>query len=154
MQSVGAPTNARVKHEVQLQYQPKNRIHTRLREARSGAKLRIVKHDLKSIVGARVRAARKSAGLTQAELADTIDRTVEAVSNIERGKSLPPLDLLQHIGTATGWPLTHLVDVPQDASASPEQARLEMRLLAAGRALPIDQLRIAVVQIEALRPAD
>ena len=113
-----------------------------------------MKHDLKSIIGARVRAARKSAGLTQAQVAESVDRTVEAVSNIERGKSLPPLDLLQRIGAATGCPLASLVDVPPDDSFSPEQARLEIRLQAAARVLSIDQLRIAVVQIEALRPGE
>lgn len=113
-----------------------------------------MKHDLKSIVGARVRAARKSAGLSQARLAEAIDRTVEAVSNIERGRSLPPLDQLQRIGVATGCPLASLVDVPLDESSSPEQARLEIRLQAAARALALDQLRIAVVQIEALRAGE
>ena len=132
----------------------KNRIHSRLHPHQSGARLRVVKHDLKSIIGARVRAARKSAGLTQAQLAESVDRTVEAVSNIERGKSLPPLDLLQRIGAATGCPLVSLVDVPPDDSASPEQARLEIRLQAAARALSLEQLRIAVVQIEALRPGE
>jgi transcriptional regulator with XRE-family HTH domain len=109
-----------------------------------------VKHDLKSIIGARVRAARNSAGLTQARLAEAIDRTVEAVSNIERGRSLPPLDLLQRIGVETGCALASLVDIPADDSATPERAALEMRLLSAGRGLPLEQLRIAVVQIEAL----
>lgn len=109
-----------------------------------------MKHDLKSIVGARVRAARKSAGLTQARLAEAVDRTVEAVSNIERGKSLPPLDLLELIARETDCPLASLVDVPADDSATPERASLEMRLSAAGRALPLEQLRIALVQIEAL----
>lgn len=127
-----------------------NRIHTRLPARRSGVRIRVVKHDLKSIVGARVRAARKSAGLTQARLAEAVDRTVEAVSNIERGRSLPPLDLLELIARETDCPLASLVDVPADDSATPERASLEMRLSAAGRALPLEQLRIALVQIEAL----
>lgn len=109
-------------------------------------------HDLKSIVGARVKAARKAAGLTQAQLAEAIDRTVEAVSNIERGKSLPPLDLLERIADETQCPLARLVEVPEGDGQPAERAALEMRLLAAARALTIEQLRIAVVQIEALRP--
>lgn len=108
-------------------------------------------HDLKSIVGARIKAARKAAGLTQAQLAEAIDRTVEAISNIERGRSLPPLDLLGRIAGEINCPLSALVDMSAYERASPERAALEIRILAAGKALPIEQLRIAVVQIEALR---
>lgn len=107
--------------------------------------------NLKSIIGARVKAARRSAGLTQAQLAEAVERTVEAISNIERGRSLPPLDLLERIAGETGCLLAELVSVPQEGRLPVERAELEMRLLAAGKALPLDQLRIAVVQIEALR---
>jgi transcriptional regulator with XRE-family HTH domain len=113
-----------------------------------------VSNDLKSVVGVRVKAARKSAGLTQAQLAEAVNRTIEAVSNIERGKSLPPLNLLERIAAATNCQLPALVAVPEDAQSRTERADLEMRLLAAGRALPIEQLRVAAVQIEALRPQE
>jgi transcriptional regulator with XRE-family HTH domain len=109
-----------------------------------------VSNELKSVVGARVRAARKGAGLTQAQLAESLGRTVEAVSNIERGKSLPPLDVLEKISAKTGCPLPELVQIPDAGRFRAQRAELESRLFAASRVLSMDDLRIAVVQIEAL----
>ncbi|MCJ2019206.1 helix-turn-helix domain-containing protein [Methylobacterium sp. E-065] len=43
-------------------------------------------------------------------MAERIDRTKEAVSNIERGVSLPGLDTLQAICDVTGIPLTAVVE--------------------------------------------
>ncbi len=106
--------------------------------------------ELKSIIGARVKAARRAAGLTQAVVADRIDRTVEAVSNIERGRSLPPLDVLDKIATLTNCPLSSLVEAPTEGGRLSERASLEIQLLATGKSLSIEQLRIAVRQIEAL----
>ncbi len=107
--------------------------------------------DLKSIIGARVKAARRAAGLTQAILAERIDRTVETVSNIERGRSLPPLDVLDQIADLTNCPLSGLVEMPCDDGRLSERAELEMILIATGRSLSIEQLRLAVRQIEALK---
>lgn len=131
-----------------------NRIVNRLRRSRSGARLRAVSNKLKSIVGARVKAARKSSNLTQARVAEAVDRTVEAISNIERGRSLPPLGLLERIAELTGCPLSSLVEAPSGDGTVSERAGLEMQLSAAGRSLPIDQLRIAVRQIDALGNRD
>ncbi len=107
--------------------------------------------DLKSIIGARVKAARRAAGLTQAVLAERIDRTVETVSNIERGRSLPPLDVLDQIADLTNCPLSALVEMPSEDGRLSERTELEMILIATGRVLSIEQLRIAVRQIEALK---
>lgn len=106
--------------------------------------------DLKSIIGARVKAARRASGLTRAVLAERIDRTVEAVSNIERGRSLPPLDILDQIAKLTNCPLPTLVEMLAEDGRLSERASLEMQLIAVGRSLTIEQLRIAVRQIEAL----
>jgi transcriptional regulator with XRE-family HTH domain len=110
-----------------------------------------VSKDLKSVIGARVKAARRAANLTQAVLAERIDRTVETVSNIERGRSLPPLDILDQIARLTQCPLTSLVEIPAEDGRLSERAELEMQLAATGRRLNIEQLRIAVRQIEALK---
>ena len=107
--------------------------------------------DLKSIIGARVKAARRAVGLTQAVLAERIDRTVETVSNIERGRSLPPLGILDKIAGLTNCPLSSLVEIPTEDGRMSERASLEMQLIATGRNLTVEQLRIAVRQIEALR---
>ena len=110
--------------------------------------------NLKTIIGARVKAGRKARNLTQAALAEAVHRTTEAISNLERGKSLPPLDLLERIGEALDCSIAALVEVPAVSGTYAERARLETELMMIGKALPIEQLRVAVQQIGALRPAD
>lgn len=107
-------------------------------------------NNLKPIIGIRVRAARKASGLTQARLAEAVNRTVEAISNIERGRSLPPLDLLDAIARVLGCSLPALVD-HVEGTHNAERARLEAELAMLAKGLPVAQLRIAVRQIEALK---
>lgn len=72
--------------------------------------------------------AREAANLTQSQLAGLIDRTKEAVSNIERGVSLPGLDTLQAICDVTKIPLTAVVEAIGDHGAS-QDARAELNAL-------------------------
>jgi transcriptional regulator with XRE-family HTH domain len=109
-----------------------------------------VTDDLKPIIAARLRAARKARGLTQARLAEAVARTEEALSNIERARSLPPLDLLQRLAVVLEVPLVDLLQVPASAGPVGERARLEMELRRLAEALPINRLRIAARQIAAL----
>lgn len=109
---------------------------------------------LKSIIGVRVKAARRVTGLTQAALAEAVGRTTEAISNVERGRSLPPLDLLERIAQVLACTLAELVEMPAADGAVVERARLETELMMIGRALPIAQLRIAVRQIAALQAGE
>ncbi|MFT6077591.1 MAG: transcriptional regulator with XRE-family HTH domain [Rickettsiales bacterium] len=69
-----------------------------------------MKNDFKKLIGNRVRKARKNKGLTQEELAALIDKTVETVSNIERGVKLPGLATLEDIRKALGVKLSDLID--------------------------------------------
>ena len=106
--------------------------------------------DLKPIIGARLRAARKARNITQATLAEAVSRTEEAISNIERGKSLPPLDLLQKMADVLG---VTVVDLLQEAVAPgnlKERAALEMEVRALAETLPIKDLRVAARLIKAL----
>jgi len=50
--------------------------------------------------GRRVKALRRTEGLSQEQLAEAIDRTVETVSNIERGKTSTGLDVVYAIAKA------------------------------------------------------
>lgn len=77
--------------------------------------------DLRQIIGLRVKRAREASGLTQSQLAERIDRTKEAVSNVERGLSLPALDTLQAICDVTGVPLTAVVEANGDDEATQDQ---------------------------------
>lgn len=69
-----------------------------------------MKRELNKIIGLRIRRARESAGLTQEALAEKIDRTKEAVSNIERGINLPSLDTLQRICEIVEMPITTILE--------------------------------------------
>ncbi|MCB1337804.1 MAG: helix-turn-helix transcriptional regulator [Maritimibacter sp.] len=57
---------------------------------------------LKSYIGSQLRTHRKGAGLGQAELGAGVERTAEAISNIETGKSLPSIDTLLALAAALG----------------------------------------------------
>lgn len=53
--------------------------------------------DLKSHIGVRVKQARRRRKLTQAEIAEKLGKSVETISNIERGASWTSLQLLEAI---------------------------------------------------------
>ena len=69
-----------------------------------------MKNDFKKLVGSRIREARKAKGLTQEDLAALIEKTVETVSNIERGMKLPGLATLEDIRRVLDVKLSDLVD--------------------------------------------
>jgi transcriptional regulator with XRE-family HTH domain len=57
-------------------------------------------------IGRTVEESRRSAGLTQAELARRIGTTQPAISKIESGRTLPGIELLERVARATGRPIT------------------------------------------------
>ncbi|MBF0394540.1 MAG: helix-turn-helix transcriptional regulator, partial [Alphaproteobacteria bacterium] len=85
--------------------------------------------DLKPLLGVRLRAARQARGLTQEQLAERIERTVETVSNIERGRNLPGLDTLEILAAVLDMPLAALF-ADGGTGAPRERAALEAKLLA------------------------
>ena len=70
-----------------------------------------MKDDFKKLVGKRIREARKAKGLTQEDLAALIEKTVETVSNIERGIKLPGLATLEDIRKVLDVKLSDLIDL-------------------------------------------
>lgn len=106
---------------------------------------------MKRTIGLRIREARKAAGLTQDVLAERLDRTVESLSNLERGKSLPSLEALGAIAEVLGLRLSDLVADIDAETMDRERVELEGRVMAAIRTLDKKQLRIAVKQIEAFK---
>jgi transcriptional regulator with XRE-family HTH domain len=65
--------------------------------------------DAKHRVGLRIRVIRKRRNLSQEALAELIDRSSEAVSNLERGLSTPSFDTLEALSVALGVPISELV---------------------------------------------
>lgn len=69
-----------------------------------------MKDEFKKTIGKRIREARKAKGMTQEELAESISKTIETVSNIERGVKLPGLSTLEDIRKVLDVKLSDIVD--------------------------------------------
>lgn len=113
---------------------------------------------LKQTLGVRIRSIRLAQGLTQEALsdrmkADDANFSVESISNIERGRSLPGLDTLHRMATALDLTLVEVLDIEETDAEKPERAELEARLRYLARTLPDDRLKMAVTQVEVLMPA-
>lgn len=72
-------------------------------------------------VGRRLRALRKRAGLTQAQLAERAGITPDYLGRIERGQGAVTLETLDRIASALGVPLRQLLDIGEIATASREE---------------------------------
>ena len=106
---------------------------------------------LKSFLAGKLRSFRKQAGLTQADLADKIGRTDEAISNIERGKSLPSLETLLAIADALQLPLRDFFPSGNfDNSVSINRLNKEAEMMVLLRELSDRELDIAIAQVKAL----
>lgn len=114
---------------------------------------------LKKTLGLRIRSIRLAQGMTQEGLsdrmkADDANFSVESISAIERGRSLPGLDTLYRIATALEVPLAELLELDDSAPTDPERAEQEARLRYLARILPYDRLKMAVSQVEVLMPSE
>lgn len=61
--------------------------------------------DIKHAVGAKIKTLRKVRGMTQPDLANAIDRSIDALSNLERGLSLPNFETLERLSGALDVPV-------------------------------------------------
>ena len=106
---------------------------------------------LKSLVSASIRAARRAKGMTQESLATAVGRSPEAISNVERGDSLPTLETLMAIGQALGTSPGRLLPASElEPSRSQTAVRLEQEIALILRQLDERALRIVKTQIRAL----
>lgn len=90
-----------------------------------------------------IRTIRKRRGLTQAELAERIGRLPNAVSELERGRSLPTLDTLRRLAVALHVPMRNFFAPVEEADNSKHDALLD-ELLDTARALPLADLELTV----------
>lgn len=106
---------------------------------------------LRSFLAGQLRVYRRKAGLTQAELAARIERTAEAISNVERGKSIPTLETLIAIAAALNVPMRDFFPSGElDHGVSQNRLNSEAEAMALLRGLTDSQLRVALAQIKAL----
>lgn len=110
--------------------------------------------NLKHFIAGQVRTFRKARDMRQAQLAEAIGRTSEAISNIERAKSLPALDTLIAIADALEVPLREFFPDPGVAeNKSPNRMKLDAEAIAILRGLGDERARIALGQLKALAEA-
>lgn len=79
--------------------------------------------DLLKQFGLRVQALRRRRGLTQEGLAEAIERSVDTVSNIERGLSGTRLETALSIAEAVGVTVTELFEFGPDGGGDRERRR-------------------------------
>lgn len=96
----------------------------------------------------KVKALRKQQGLTQEQLAQKMDRSVDSISQLERGVNLPSFETLDRLSAALQVPVKDFFD--EDSS---DQERTELVATATGilRQLDDRDLKIAVEQLRVLR---
>ena len=105
--------------------------------------------DMKQSLGLRIRAFRQTRRMTQEQVAEAIERTPEAVSNIERGQSLPSLDTLERLARALEVPLA---DFFENAGSHATRQRIEQeaRFRMLTKSMSDEELEISLGQAEVL----
>lgn len=95
----------------------------------------------------KVRTLRKLRRLTQDQLAERAERSVDAISQIERGVNLPSFDTLDRLSAALNVPVKEFFDEDTDTNPRREE------LLTSARTILLDlsdtELEIAVDQLRA-----
>ena len=81
--------------------------------------------NLQTLLGARIKKLRNSAGLTQAQLAERVDISDEFLSRMERGAKAPSLHTAEKVARALGVSMKELFDFDAVPAADSKTARLE-----------------------------
>ncbi|PHR60689.1 MAG: hypothetical protein COA43_05980 [Robiginitomaculum sp.] len=105
----------------------------------------------KERIGRRVKAIRKQKGLTQAQLAELIDRSEDALSQIERGLNFPHVSTIERISIKLGVPLETFFDSIEGDESTPKRAGLQARLTALTNELDDAGLALAAEIIESIQ---
>ncbi len=102
--------------------------------------------------GLRLKAVRKEKRITQEKLAELIDRSVDAISSIERGINLPSYDTIARLSEKLHIPMSVLNSWLHDDLHHMDEERmlLEARLSSLVNSLDTRFLKVAVEQISVL----
>ncbi len=102
--------------------------------------------DTKKLIGARIKALRRQAGMTQEVFAGKVEMDARHLSRLEVGRHYPSLDSLDRFATILGVPLIQFFDFPTNESTKMSR---DYVVSFAKRATPA-QLRAAAEIIRAL----
>ena len=105
---------------------------------------------LQNRVALRIKTIRKQKGLTQELLAERIDRTTDAVSQLERGRSLPSFETLERLSAALGVPIRDFFDLDDQSKSSPRRESLFTKLIYLARNMSDKELQTAVQLLEVI----
>ncbi len=101
--------------------------------------------------GSRLKALREARGLSQEDMAEMMDCSVDTVSNLERGRSSPKLDALERLCERLDLSIFELLDhLKTGPQPDPERGAWEIRLIDASRRLGPADLAVAVEILDAL----
>ncbi|WP_448203438.1 helix-turn-helix domain-containing protein [Azospirillum sp. sgz302134] len=104
--------------------------------------------------GRMLRALREQRNLTQEDLAELIDRSVQAISKMERGLTFPKLETLIRISKSLDVPLRELANIfDSNESSEPNRISLETSILEATRRLGMRDLHV-ILKIVKVFPAE
>ncbi len=106
--------------------------------------------ETKKRVGLRIKAIRNAKGLTQEEMGALLGRSVDAISNLERGVSHPSFETLELLSEKLDVPVKAFFEFDGGEDDSPERVRLLESLRSAVEKLDDGKLSVAVKQVEAL----
>lgn len=87
--------------------------------------------------------------MSQEQFAELLERSADAVSNMERGKSLPSLETLFRLSEKTGVSLRELFRGLDQVDDDPRRAQLQAVLMETARRLGVRDLEIVVRQVQA-----
>lgn len=108
--------------------------------------------ELKRHIGSRIRAARTQAKLTQQQLADRLGKSVDTISNLERGSSLASIETLSGVAAALGVPLAFFFrEFPNERPLSSRRGQLIERLNVQALQLSDDELELATRLLAAIQ---
>lgn len=106
--------------------------------------------DLKQKFGLQIRAIRKAKGLTQEQVAELIDRSTRAISDLERGRSLPKPETLVTLSERLNVPLRAFFDFEIKDENDPRRGELLAEIDTTIHQLDNRELEIVVQQARAL----
>ncbi|MFC3440119.1 helix-turn-helix domain-containing protein [Sphingobium rhizovicinum] len=109
--------------------------------------------NLKDRVASRIKTIRKLRRLTQEQLAQRVDRTVFAISQLERGKSLPSFETLERLSVALEVPVKEFFDDGSEAAGmSPHRLSLTTAVADRVRSMADDQIEATLRMMDAMWP--